>query len=164
MADVYLHPGGFYFGTGDVRVRTILGTCVAITLWLPMHRAGGMCHYLLPRRPKHSTEASGLYAEEAMMLFMREVQRLGRPAQEYDVGLFGGGHMFRGTAGCPFDVAQMNIDAGWRLLRDHGFRVGTEHLGGVGHRRIVMDLNGGKVSVQQFELLPAGRAAGEVSP
>ncbi len=164
MPDVYLQPGGFYFGNGDVRVHTILGTCVAITLWLPARKAGGMCHYLLPRRPTHSTEPTGLYAEEAMALFMHEVQRLGRPVQEYDVGLFGGGHMFRVSATCPFDVAQMNIDAGWRLLRAHGFRVATDHLGGVGHRRVVMDLNAGRVSVEQFDLLPAGRTTGKVSP
>ncbi|MGE0082772.1 MAG: hypothetical protein AB7U81_15970, partial [Thiohalomonadaceae bacterium] len=164
MADVYLQPGGFYFGKGDVRVHTILGTCVAITLWLPARKTGGMCHYLLPRRPRHSNEPPGLYADEAMMLFMREVQRLGHPAQEYDVGLFGGGHMFRVAATCPFDVAQMNIDAGWRLLRAHGFRVAMEHLGGIGHRRVVLDLDAGRVSVEQFDLSPAGPMLPKVNP
>jgi len=163
VADVYLQPGGFYFGTGDVHVRTILGTCVAMTVWLPVCKAGGMCHYLLPRRPKNSTESAGLYAEEVMTLFMREVRQLGRPVQEYQVGLFGGGHMFH-LATAPFDVAQMNIDAGWRLLHAHGFRVTREHLGGIGHRRITMDLNTGEIHVEQFDLSPAGRAPGKVCP
>jgi chemotaxis protein CheD len=31
-------------------IRTVLGSCVSITLWHPVKRVGGMCHFLLPTR------------------------------------------------------------------------------------------------------------------
>ena len=46
--DVFLLPGEFHFGDQDDRIITLLGSCVAITLWHPEKRIGGMCHYMLP--------------------------------------------------------------------------------------------------------------------
>jgi chemotaxis receptor (MCP) glutamine deamidase CheD len=71
-ADILLHAGDFHFGSGKIRIRTLLGTCVAIAIWHPTRRIGGMCHFLLPtRRRSESTEgaAAGFYADEVMGLF-----------------------------------------------------------------------------------------------
>jgi len=48
--EIVLHPGDWWFGGGDTRARTVLGSCIAITLWHPQLRVGGMCHYMLPQR------------------------------------------------------------------------------------------------------------------
>src|SRR5690606_5865574 len=50
--EVNLLPGALWFGTGDVRLHTLLGSCVAITLWHPRYRYGGMCHFMLPGRSR----------------------------------------------------------------------------------------------------------------
>ena len=47
-----LMPGELWSGRGAASVRTLLGSCVALTLWHPRLRVGGMCHYLLPRRQR----------------------------------------------------------------------------------------------------------------
>lgn len=54
--DIFLQPGEWYFGEGNTRVRTTLGSCVAIVLWHPVRRIGGMCHYMLPSRGRPSDE------------------------------------------------------------------------------------------------------------
>ena len=64
--EIFIRPGEFYFGDGNTRIRTILGSCVAVTLWHPERHIGGMCHYMLPRRPrrKHSSiTAIGPYVQ-----------------------------------------------------------------------------------------------------
>ncbi len=48
--EVFLQPGELYFGDGRTRVRTLLGSCVAIAVWHPRLRIGGLCHYMLPSR------------------------------------------------------------------------------------------------------------------
>lgn len=48
MQLVTLQPGEFHFGGANTRIQTLLGSCVAITLWHPIRRIGGMCHYMLP--------------------------------------------------------------------------------------------------------------------
>jgi hypothetical protein len=59
--DIFLQPGEFYFGDHETRIRTLLGSCVAITMWHPRLRIGGMCHYLLPMHRGRSgkTELDG---------------------------------------------------------------------------------------------------------
>ena len=48
--EIFLNPGEYAFGTELDRIRTILGSCVAVTFWHPGLRLGAMCHYLLPAR------------------------------------------------------------------------------------------------------------------
>ena len=45
-----LMPGDFVFGNSELKLKTLLGSCVAITLWHPDKKIGGMCHYMLPGR------------------------------------------------------------------------------------------------------------------
>jgi len=33
--EIFLHQGEVYFGDRDTRIRTVLGSCVAITMWHP---------------------------------------------------------------------------------------------------------------------------------
>jgi chemotaxis protein CheD len=73
--DVFLGPGDLYFGDRTVRIRTLLGSCVAVTLWHPFARIGGMCHYVVPSR-RHlgkTNELSGHYADEAIDLLLKEI-------------------------------------------------------------------------------------------
>ena len=99
ILEIFLQPGEFYFGEDKTRIRTLLGSCVAIVLWHPRLHIGGMCHYMLPQRPrKRQGEAlDGRYAEDAMHMFMRELGRSGTNPADYQVKLFGAGQMFEQT-------------------------------------------------------------------
>ena len=50
VIEIFLQPGDFYFGDRDTRIRTLLGSCVSITMWHPRLHVGGMCHFMLPER------------------------------------------------------------------------------------------------------------------
>lgn len=143
--DLYLPPGAFYFGAGSLRLHTVLGSCVAITLWHPQLRRGGMCHYLLPDRCLRGAALDGRYAGGAMGLFLRAIRVSGAPPASWQVKLFGGGRMFGNAATSPVDVGQRNIESGRHLLREHGFRISAEHVAGHGHRTIILDLQTGEL-------------------
>lgn len=158
VKDVFLQPGAFYFGEGATRIRTLLGSCVAITLWHPALRIGGMCHYLLPRRGSARTgELDGRYGDEAVELFLRELKARGTRPVDYEVKLFGGGNMFLGTAGglSRGGVAAINVQAGRELLARSGFSILAEHVGGEGHRQVVFELWNGYVWVRQHSPRPS---------
>lgn len=159
-AEFFLDPGEFHFGDARTRIRTLLGSCVAISVWHPVLRHGGMCHYLLPDRGGASRAGDGRYADGALSLFMRELAALGTRPGDYEVKLFGGGRMFapRPSRGVveAIDVGRLNIEAGRRLLRRHGFRILAEHLAGDGHRHLVFDIASGDVWVRHVAGLAAG--------
>ena len=52
VIEIYLQPGELWFGDANTRIRTILGSCVAITLWHPHRRIDGMCRYMSQSRAR----------------------------------------------------------------------------------------------------------------
>lgn len=144
--EVFLHPGEFFFGTAPRRVGTLLGSCIAITVWHPVHRAGGMCHILLPgRRRPHGSAPDGRYADEAVELFILELRRRRLSSESCHVKLFGGGNMFAGLHGGGMKVGDRNIEATRLALANHGFTPLVEHVGGTTRRRLLFDLADGHV-------------------
>ena len=149
---VFLRPGEMYFGTGNVQVCTVLGSCVALTVWHPESRFGGLCHAMLPQRMRRTTEAlDGRFADEAFEMVMAAVDRRGRPRREYQCKLFGGGRMFADpqAGGNHYDVPGNNIDGCRALAVRHGLIVSVEDLGGRRSRYLVFDLTNGDVWVRK---------------
>ena len=146
--DIFLQPGELHFGGQGTRIRTLLGSCIAITMWHPDLLIGGMCHYMLPSRQKgHGGKLDGRYADEAMLLFHMEIEKAGTRPEEYEVKLFGGGNMFgfvKTSRDCT-DVPCRNVKAARQLLANSGYRIAAQHVGMRGHRNVIFDIRSGKV-------------------
>lgn len=142
--EVYLHPGEWYFGDENTRIKTLLGSCVSFTLWHPERKVGGMCHYMLPSRggKPANGELDGKYGDEALQLLEREIEKDGARPREYIARVFGGGSMLDMSG---INVSERNVDIARHLIKHHGFRVEGECLGGVGHRNVVFDIWSGEV-------------------
>ena len=167
ITEVFLQPGDFYFGGKDTRIRTLLGSCVSITLWHPTRLIGGMCHYLLPRREQRRTQTlDGRYAEDAIRLLLREIRGAKSHPSEYQLKIFGAGNMFSGqsrpdTCGrlhgswdemraCG-NISCKNISIARSLAALHGFEIEAEDLGGAGHRQVIFDIGSGHVWVRHVK-------------
>lgn len=151
--EIFLQPGELWFGDRDTRVRTILGSCIAATLWHPGLRVGGMCHYMLAARAgARGSQPDGRYGDEALDVLTAHVRATGRPAREFEAKLFGGGNMFHPTVreggGAALRVSDANVVAGRSLLQRHGFQIKAEHVGGHGHREVFLDLWSGNAWVR----------------
>jgi chemotaxis protein CheD len=158
LRDVYLQPGDYHFGDRHTQIRTLLGSCVAITMWHPLLRIGGMCHFMLPARAKgEGGVLDGRFADEALALFMQDIRRAGTRPEEYEVKLFGGGNMFPGQIpGRTRHIGAQNGETAKRLIREHGFSCRVENLGGVGHRNLRFDVQSGDVWMRHTR--PVGAA------
>jgi chemotaxis protein CheD len=143
--DKFLGIGEVFFGEGRQRVSTVLGSCIAVTLWHRQRHLGGMCHFMLPQRSNSSPlRPDGRYANEAFIILERAIARYGTRITEYEAKLFGGGTMFPDLDD-PIRVSYDNIVAARRLLRERGIALKAEHVGGSGHRRLHFDTWTGEV-------------------
>ena len=152
--EFFLHPGDFCFAGPWTRLHTLLGSCVSITLWHPVRRIGGMCHYLLPSRGRATgvAEFDGRYGDEAIQMFLHHVHRCGTRRGDYEVKMFGGAGQFPQFGGSALgDVAERNIQVGMTLLHRHGLALTARHLGGLGSRRLIFDLATGCVWLKSLE-------------
>lgn len=151
LMDLDLPPGGFYFGDGRPRIRTLLGSCVSITLWNRERRIGGMCHYLNPSRDvREAEDPDPRYANEAMALFRQRAAAAGTTLAGYEAKIFGGGSQFAAGDGglAPSDIPARNVEAGLRLLAASGLTVVAYHVGGQGPREVIFELRTGDVWVR----------------
>lgn len=154
VCDIHLPPGEVYFGGRNNRICTLLGSCVAIAVWHPRLRIGGMCHYILPQRHRHQENTmDGRYADEAVHLLLREITAAGTRPEEYRVRLFGGGNMLNSPSmprsAYDSNIPQKNIAAGRRFLEQHGFQIEAEDLGGFFYRHVLFNLGSGETVVRR---------------
>jgi chemotaxis protein CheD len=166
QVEVFLKPGEYVVAGAGHRFRTVLGSCISMTLWSPHRRVGAMSHFLLPTRGRQDADTArglalrgldGRYGDEALHLMLHELDRLDvRPAQ-CEAKIFGGGDMFPGRrrAGGPLAVGRRNGEAARELLQSHGIVVVSESLFGDGHRQIAFDVDSGDVWVRQLPPEPA---------
>lgn len=151
VIEIYLQPGEIYWGDADTRIKTLLGSCVALCLWHPEKNIGGMSHSLLPSRGYQSAEGdseekTARYIDESIEIFLDEIKKHGTKPSDYHVKFFGGGDMFKNVwkKNGP-SVGERNIEMAKDLISKHGFQLKAEHVGGEGHRNIIFDLWSGDV-------------------
>jgi len=149
LTDIYLLPGEHAAGDAHCRIRTLLGSCVSITLWHPVLHVGAMSHFVLPGASPHpELGLNGRYGEDALALMMQDLLRLGAAAADCQAKLFGGGAMFE-PGRLHNDVGRKNGEAARGMLMAHGIKVVSESLFDACHRQIIFRISNGDVWVRQ---------------
>ncbi len=149
LLDIFLQPGDFYWGDSETRIRTLLGSCVSITLWHPILKQGGMCHFLLPSRPQSGGGGASRYLDGVLELFADQAAKSGRNLKEFEWKAFGGGNMFREQVDNVEVVGEKNIRALEKSLESNGVRLISSDLGGAFYRRVQFNLWSGEVWVKR---------------
>lgn len=163
--ELFLQPGEFALGDASCRIRTVLGSCISIALWSPDARIGAMSHCLLPTRGREGVaharglELRGLdarYADEALQLMLRALERRHVRGVQCRAKIIGGGNMFPSHRAAGVPVGRRNGEAARGLLQSHGIEVVSESLFGEGHRQVVFDVATGDVWARQLAPVDAG--------
>ncbi len=150
----FINPGEFFFHGENCQIHTLLGSCIAITLWHPVLKVGGMCHFVLPggsnpRLNLDNCELNGRYSDAAMALFEIEANRRGTQLNEYHAKIFGGSNMLAETSLKEDElIGTKNTEAAVRHLSERDIPLLVAHVGETGYRRIAFDIDNGDVWVK----------------
>ncbi len=126
-----------------------LGSCVAVFIYDPDARVGGLAHVLLPRPPGGENERAGRYATTAVPAMVEESIRLGARRAALLAKVTGGSRMFTWDAGAGRPtIGEKNVEAALRALEEAGVRVVGADIGGEGGRTVVADLNDGSLTIR----------------
>lgn len=151
--DIFLHPGEWYFGDRHCRIKTTLGSCVALTLWHPERKIGGMCHYLLPGATSPDLALNARYAQDAIEVLITEMRSQGTNPVDCQAKLFGGADMMASkglsTPLAYASIGQRNIQAAEALVKRHGLLIAARDMGGSVHRQVCFDLATGDVWIRR---------------
>ena len=155
-ARLSIHPGEWYFGNEYKSLYTILGSCVALSVWHPTLKLGGICHYLLPVQPGHKQdeESAGRYGKTALALLKQAMQRYAAPA-EYQLGLFGGCDTMSNSGSnitSNYGIGKQNILFAQRWLQDENLVAIQTDVGGTSSRSLIFELFSGVINVKHYAL------------
>ena len=126
-----------------------LGSCVAIVLWDPLTKAGGMAHVLLPSPPPRGADrhVPGRYAQSAVPALLEAVLSLGGTRDAVTARIAGGASMFTNlVAPGLIHTGERNVLSTREALHSRGIPVTGEWVGGDFGRTVVFDLATGKVT------------------
>lgn len=151
-----VHPGELYFGTAYAHIRTLLGSCVALTAWHPKLKVGGLCHYLLtePKQKNASTQGKisardYRYAQNALLEMRLAMLRVSNP-KEFQIGLFGGGDMFAYSG--PTSIGSDNIAYAREWLIQEDLKPYRVDVGGAISRSLTMVMTSGEIQVKHYQM------------
>ncbi len=143
-ASVYVHPGQIYTASHATLVSTILGSCVAVCLWDPIARVGGMNHFLLPRGK------GPRYGNDAMVQLIEEMTGRGAFVARMVAKVFGGACVIEGFTGARKAIGAQNAEAALQFLAAHSIPVIGEQTGGRRGRKLLFHTGTGQAYVKEI--------------
>jgi chemotaxis protein CheD len=126
-----------------------LGSCLAIALYDPGVRIGGLVHSLLPRRRSDDhLSVAPKYVDAAIRLMVAELTRSGAAAERLQAKIAGGANMFETDfVTLMHSIGVRNARSARETLRELGIPLAGEEVGGNRGRTVAFDLATGRLLV-----------------
>jgi len=124
-----------------------LGSCVAVILYDPITKIGGIVHVLLPKAPT-SDKNEEKYADSGIRKLHAKLLEKGVARGSLVAKLVGGAQMFTSLNIAIASIGRENIREARNTLRTLGVKIVAEDLEGNRGRSAVFDSSTGKVTVR----------------
>ena len=132
-----------------VLVTYALGSCVAVTMYDPSKRIGGMLHFLLPAFRGDGIEpikSPMTFADTGVELLLDKMLGLGADKERLEVKAAGGAQLLGSTG--ALDVGRDNYEGLIKALSKHGLSLRSEEIGGTEARTATLEIDTGKVTIK----------------
>ncbi len=144
---VYLHAGQLVVCPTGTAVVTVLGSCVAVCLYDPVTRIGGVNHFLLPHHVER--ERSPRFGTVAVPELLNGVLRAGARRDKVVAKVFGGGSVIS-TLSRTRRLGEENAALAVQLLGEARIPVLEQDVGGLRGRKLVFLTDEGTVWVRHL--------------
>ena len=124
-----------------------LGSCVAVILYDPALKIGGIVHALLPKAPVRSP-VEEKYADVGTKKLFHALVARGAAKERLIAKVVGGAQMFANLNLSISDIGKANLAEARKALRELGIRVVAEDVEGHRGRSIYFNPENGKVVVE----------------
>ena len=149
IRSVYLKPGDVLVTCEPVLVSTVLGSCVAVTMFSASRGFAAICHAMLP--DNSGRESDLRYVDTALQYLYKKVR-------EHDAGndlvikLFGGAQVLNSPEMVPDrgTVGDQNVARAEAVLASLGLRVSARDTGGMRGRKLFFCTGTGDVFMRRM--------------
>ena len=117
----------------DELLSAVLGSCVAVCLWDPTAKLGGMNHFLLPFAKGEGGSGTLRYVAYAIEVLINEMLKMGARRSTLQAKLFGGATVTENLG----PIGKSNGDFALKYLATEDIPCVAKSLGGSSARRVV---------------------------
>ena len=161
----FLKPAEFCLVREPSVIRTVLGSCVTVTMLCRRLGIAAACHPVLPACREADTcrtencSQKNKYVECVIPEMLHRIQTLGGKTEEVEIKLFGGANMFsRNTREREvLQVGSKNVNMARQILHELDLEPKSFDVGGNLGRKIYFDTASGDVWVKRFQANTASR-------
>ena len=133
----------------DVLVTFALGSCIAVAIYDPLIKVGGLLHYMLPDStldPQKAQAQPGMFADTGIPLLFKSCYRLGGEKKRMIVKVAGGASILDDAN--FFRIGQKNITALRKIFWKNNVMIDAEDTGSNCNRTVRLNLANGKFSIR----------------
>lgn len=126
-------------------LRTLLGSCVGVSLYDRRLRVGGLAHIVLPHS-RSKKDRAGKFVDTAIPELVRKIEHIADEPVRLAARFAGGASMF--SQAVSANIGQKNVEACEQLLRDLRIPILARDCGGEKGRRMTFDTSSGRVRIE----------------
>lgn len=133
----------------DVLVTYALGSCIAVAVFDPVAKVGGLLHYMLPDStldPEKARQNPAMFADTGIPMLFKSCYTLGAEKRRMIVRAAGGASILDDTN--FFRIGQKNIMAMRKIFWKNNVMIESEDTGGNFNRTVRLVLTNGKTYVK----------------
>lgn len=137
----FLFPSNVVASSKPSELHTLLGSCVAVCLYDPIAKCGGMNHYMVALWNGEGLE-SPKYGNIAINMLYQKVLECGAQRKNLVAKIFGGASQYQSSV---LNIGERNVLIAETMLEKLGIPVVAKSVGGSRGRKIIFDTETGAV-------------------
>ncbi len=155
-------PVGEYYVSTDSRdeLITVVGSCVAVTLYDKDNHIGGLVHIVLPgrRMSRREDDQRAFFADTGMQLLIEEVSKAGANRENIEANVVGGASTISDHEEDTIGVK--NAKTVISILKTAVIPIRTKDIGGESGRKMLLCIDNGKLDIWKSAPQSEGAVAG----
>ncbi len=133
----------------DMIITYALGSCIAVVVYDPRVKVGGMLHFMLAESSidkKKATDNPAMFADTGIPLLFKSCYRMGAEKKHMIVKIAGGASILDDAQ--FFRIGQKNITAVRKMFWKNNVMISAEDIGKNFNRTVELHMSDGKVVVR----------------
>lgn len=147
--NIYLKPGEVLVSRTPVLVSTVLGSCIAVTLFSASSGFGAICHAMLPENLGREHDLR--YVDSALLHIYDKIVEFGIRG-DLTVKLFGGAQVLEVGESDPerLTIGDQNVSKAEQMLMSLGWTISARDTGGLKGRKLFFCTRSGDVYMRRM--------------
>jgi chemotaxis protein CheD len=154
VPSVYLKPGELYISEKPAVVKTVLGSCVSVTVFYRRLRVGAICHGVMPRCASVETCDTTCiecfkYVNCVIKYIAKKFDGYGARRGELEVKFFGGADILASPS--INSVGTANVKAALETIKKEKLKLLAQDVGDSFGRKIIFHTHTGEVFLKRLK-------------